>query len=324
MAYLFGDGFDHYGTNAALYLRKYTGFTLATDFVRTGTNAIRINNSSTLALEQSAVSGIFGAAYRHTNFANGGGIEVRNGGSAVFSITVNNQGAVEIRANGYNGTVLATSAQNVIQVNQYQYWEVGYQNIGPNATVTVLVNNAIVVVAANVNLNFGAPTYLNYNWSFVNMDDYYEADFTGGTSYMGDVRMRMRAMTSNGLLANWTANGDANAWQCLNHIPPIPATNYISSAAAGDKSDFPLTALPTNVAEIKGVTVFCQALKTDAGGGAISFGIESQGQKSVKASTPLGTGNLVYVYSFVNDPFTGGPFTLANAQLAQAYIERTV
>ena len=324
MAYIFGDGFDHYGNTGALFLRKYYGaWSIATDYVRTGSNSLGIGNGSNISLEAPALSYIWGAAFRFPNLNDIGAIEHREAGGSIFSIGNNPQGAVLIRAAGYNGTILAQSANNILQAGTFQYIEVGYQNIGASTDITVRVNNQIVVQVVGANLGAArAVTYLGINYSAGNFDDYYEADFTGSSTYQGDIRLRARPAISNGTLADWLPTGDANAWQAINHVPPLPGTNFIASSAAGQQSSFALTALPTNVAAIQGVTVFCRALKTDAGGASVDFGLKSGAALALKGATPVGTGEFMYVMSLTNDPNTGIPFTLANAQNALAYVER--
>lgn len=345
MALYFADGFEHYGTTAnvrGVYLGNKA--VLSTDgTARTGDACIyTAGDSGLIQFPLTAFTGqylIMSLAYMRTampikqdtqylvkvedkNLTTSlsiavqpdGSISVHNPFGEIFNSGANsfsanawnsiqfflfcdpNNGSFEMRLNGSNNSVcnldgISTSIQ------------AGPDNIGQ--------------------IEFGTNSWGIGNFYF---DDLYIANNDGAfdNNFVGDIRCRLVLANANGPDQDWTATGQANAFDAISQIPPDPANDYISADAVDQVSDFAIQPVPGNTSFSAGFFAHVQAYKSDSGAASAELSIISGASETVPVElNPGTTAGYTYV-SFETDPATGGYWTKEALQAAMPKFKRTL
>lgn len=321
----YNDGFDHYGNDASLQLRKWTSCNLS-GTARTGTGACRINNNSTIPLEAPMAAGVVAGGFA-ISLGGNEALSFTSSPGDQFSIFFANSGAVLIRTGNYNGPIVASSVVGVMQSNVYAYVEVGFFNLGATSLIEVRINGGTTPVVSYTGA-FSASNIVSWratNDGTMLLDDYYELDTTGpapNNTYQGDSACITRLENANGPNQDWAANGDANAYACLGHVPTVPATDYISASTVGDLSDFTVPALPVLTGSVSGIQVFVQSNKSDAGGASIDVGLNSGGTVGNIPTISPGVANMMYTGQIEQDPDTSDFWTVPAANAILPTVER--
>jgi hypothetical protein len=129
-----------------------------------------------------------------------------------------------------------------------------------------------------------------------------------------DVRKITKLPTGAGALTQWTPNGAAANWQCVDDVSPDGDTTYVSSASAGNFDSY---AMPSSgLAGVPSMVVVKSYVRKDAGTPTLQIGVRSGSSNGLAAAVATAT-----TYGFLDacistDPATGSPPT---ASAADAY-----
>jgi hypothetical protein len=252
------------------------------------------------------------------------------------SLRLNPDGSLSVNS-GKDGGSFGTTGPGVIVWGAYAYVEMKVVCSAGAGTIDVRVNNNPVLSVAGVNTDpsvtgtlTGVMTgirslYAGGSSVCFAVSDFVIWDGQAGlvTDFMGDIRCRTIYPNANGGTQDWLANGDANAFQCVAHVPPIPATNFISGAAVGNISNFGLQSIPTNTSAIFGVRLSSFINKSDAGVCTVQAGIDSNGSIANGPAISPGTGAARYSSVFEYDPQGGAAFTYQRVNTLKARVIRT-
>lgn len=337
MALIWADGFDHYGSGAEM--QKVYGDYGSNNFyngagARTGLGYVEHYNeggsfSKLIANPLPAIG--FGIGFRPNNFP----------GNLSHSLclidTAGNYSRISWTSGlgfafHFNGTLIATSAGNLVTVANWQHIEF-YCNKGNGTTTGYMearLNGNVILTASGLAL--GATSYnkwisLNYgggsgSWS-LQLDDFIMWDTTGtvNNSFLGDRRCLTSFPTSNGATQNWGFSGGATAWQSINSVGPS-AVNYIEGINSGDASEFQKNALTLLATGVAGIRVVASALKTDAGAASFRLGMKSVATAVMGSSITPGTTSQYYDSILELDPNGNIPWTKASVEAALVRIAK--
>lgn len=200
--------------------------------------------------------------------------------------------------------------------------------LSPTAgTVQMWLDGAVVIpLTSGLNTTHGGNLYANQfalgegsDGGATFFTDYVRVwDNTG--SYQNapvgyDVRKLTKLPQGPGDLTQWTKNGGASNWQCVDNNPPNPS-DYVSSTASGTDDSYSmgssgLTGIPSQT------VVKSYVEKDDANTRAIEIGVRSSGSNGLGSPYTLGT-SYVWVDTCISvDPATGSPPTAAAADAFQ-------
>lgn len=248
MAVLFRDGFDTYsGAEMGAKWSVINNATVSSAAARNGAQGMAwnsanggfyaqwnfpANNTNTLYL---------GFAVYPKGASYGTLCQFYNGTSLQCDVRLNASGQPYITR---NGTTLVT-ATAPISLNAWHYIEFkllvassgGIAELRVDGTVVATFTGNTQNVTGGVN-NFrlyqGWPTGTNGPW----FDDLYLLDSSGSnawlTTYLGDVKIISGLPNANGTTNNWTPNGAASNYECVNETPWDGDTTYVSDATPGD------------------------------------------------------------------------------------------
>lgn len=284
MTLLFMDSFDHYA--AADVLRKWTSMTgVATMLTgRFGGSCVRLTSANCImhkTLTGSHQTLIWGAAVKFSAFPGQYGHVIRftEGGYTDTYLQCGVRHSVTpglFTLNGGSGAVLAESVIP-LYANVWYYFELKAYIHNSLGTMELRVNNTTYASASNVdtqktaNANadgFGIGEYYNFA-SGTYYDDMYICNGAGGVNddFLGDHRVECLFPSGAGNYAQWTPNGAANNYDCVNDAAPNGDTDYNSQDGAGlPKIDsFAMSNLESTTGTIKGVQSVLYHRKDDAG-----------------------------------------------------------
>lgn len=339
MSLVWADGFDHWGTDAQFQTVYQIADSVSLTAVnpRTGTNGLLCSNNrcfwavSIVPIPQV----IFGMAVRQDVPMPPGTAFyfwlMDNGGGILGSVSIDTGNSISVQK--ANGTVVGTSAPNVLPVGAYNFIEVKWVNSATVGSVQVRVNNITVLLltglalsATNIGRIGAGGNHRNVNEVSIpsTVDDFYICSTAGayGNDFLGDIRCRMMLATANGPAQDWSPH-TGNAWQEINRVPVDPTNHFISAPAVGNVSTFTSTQLPTNTSYSAGLMLFVNANKTDAGICGITPGVLSGATVgSIPAISPA-IGAAWYTGVQEVDPATGSPWLLPALQAVLSRVERT-
>ena len=342
---LFNDGFDHYGTNAALLLNgvyaESNGVTLSAINPRTGPRCARISMVANdvglrLVLKQGPAVHV-GACYAFsinklpTNNRDCFMWQWRDADNVpLASVLISSTGQVLIINGGHKGPVLAAS-NPVIFARAYQHFEAAATEDGIEVRINgVTVASTVSGVARPVaQVKLGGNSYPLVGASGVDMDvddfNVWSGEGDENNDFMGDVKVYTRFNSSDGLEQDWIPSVGSQGFPMLDNVPPIDATEYLTAGpdSAPARSTFGISAFPDEIVSIRGVTLSTRAFKTDAGNakirtGVISAAVEVSGEVHAISQAPIW-----YQDVFEVDPATATVWTLPALNALNTVLERT-
>jgi hypothetical protein len=142
--------------------------------------------------------------------------------------------------------------------------------------------------------------------------DFYAFDGTGAAPFnaalapqgLGAAKMAFAVPTAPGIISNWTANGAATIWQCIDQIPQDGDTTYASDATPGDQYQVTFGALPA-MQTLIGVQLSTYARTDDAGPRAYQSGFYKGGTYGYSGVNQF----LGGTYNYIEDEFMTNPVT---------------
>lgn len=186
--------------------------------------------------------------------------------------------------------------------------------------------NASGLVTCPSGMTYGNRVWLADNsCPGVYFDDFRVWDNTGSTQNapLGtDSRLVTKVPSGVGAATNFTPNGAAANWQCVDDIPPDDDTTYVSGAASGliDSYAMPsagFTAAPSMVVARSRVR------KDDGATRSLNIGVSSSGAVGVGSSIVAGSTYANVDSCIALDPNTSAAWAAAAADAAQHYKQET-
>ena len=342
--YQFWDGFDHYDSSHELWDAVNGTFSYSSTYARFAApsgllgQGMRCNTSGAAYKTKNMLSNqqivIFGFAVYLPQLGNGGLMLFKDGGSVQADLSITSAGQFAIyRGNG--ATLQATSGPGAISVG-WHWLDIEIDIHSSVGSITIYVDQPAGSVAAafnatGLNLQTSGNNYmnsfqlgdLNNVFGGLQLDDFHCIDTspTAPNTILGDSRIYTKVGSGAGYTTNWTPNGAAANWQCVDDAIPDDDTTYVSSSTATQLDAYAPPSAGLTIAP-NGLVRRSRIRKDDASAHTFQNGIRSSGTNSygnavaVPSSygwTDCGTCNVV-------DPSTGLNFTAAGADAVQLVI----
>jgi hypothetical protein len=321
MALLYVDGFDAYGTtDLPKRWVAQSGTWTVTSGGRNSTNCVKSDDLGdrrlwrTLQAQRSQI--IVGFAFQVTRVPLSGEwlriAQFIGNGDAGYQIGVSAGGGIQIRAAASgninnSGTFIASgdfpSANIQISTWYYLEWMMTFATSAGAGTCVARLNTVpIITLATGLNTKTangnayadtfefgcqngavapGAP-----GTHFMKYDDMYIADNTGSinNAFLGDVRVEAIRPTGTGTYADFTPNGAANNWDCVDEAAQDGDTTYVASSTVNHKDSYVFADLSSNPSNVMAFQVSMMARKDDAGARKISSFLRSGGSDFVSST----------------------------------------
>ena len=263
---MFCNSFDHYN-DLSLKWTTPGGTISFGPGARTGPGSLVIQGILAPTLGFAGVSGIVCGCAFNTQTLSGRPLSVD---PATLHVGINGDGSFSL--DDVTGTV-ARSAGGLIQTGQYNYFEMKAQILSPSHGVaTVRLNGVTLMNAVNWTPNSGNTTFTSFGLVgpgaglSANVDDLYICDLSGSTNndFLGAIRIYAVVPSANGTPVNWTPNGAATNFQCVNSVPP--GTPFVSGAAVNvtDQYIYDVSSVPAGL-QIFGLQHILNAQLASAG-----------------------------------------------------------
>src|SRR6266511_3379808 len=315
----FADSFEHYGTLtsnmllgwwASLAVAGGDTITLSSTFARTGTKSLKFtdnigvnaNCDARFTLGVSAITAGFGASVYLTSLpvANATvGMQFRDStNTSILTLLFQSDGSIEARKGSSTGTVIDIS-DSILTAGTFHHVECKAVFDTVAGSVEVRVNGITVIQIGSLNLG-SAPAVAcslrmldaNVSNPDVYWDDVFAWDDTGthNNDFIGPQRILTIFPTGDTAQADFTKNGAATGYGCVNQSTPDGDTTYLSSTVVGHKTDLSLPTLPPELVTIAGVIVPAMARLDAAGVGNLKMSMKSAAALLAGADVPLTTG----------------------------------
>lgn len=233
-----------------------------------------------------------------------------------------------------DGTTLATSAAEVIQLNAWQYVEIYVKIADSGGRATVKVDGVEVIdytgdtkhngTLDDIDLVCFGEIYPGANYGprvTTLIDDVYICDNTGPAPYnnfLGDVRVQTLAPNGAGSSTQFTPSTGAN-YETVDEIP-YSATDYVESNTPGHLDLYTVSDIPTsNVVFAVNNNVI--AKKTDAGLAQLRSVIKSGSATATGSTVVLSTTDMALNDLRVTDPDTLSGWTPSGVNAIESGME---
>ena len=251
-----------------------------------------------------------------------------------LTLTQTSNNALTIKRGNNSGTVLGTSANDVVFNNQWNYIELKAKIDSSTGGIIVRVNGVNVLELGDF---APSPTSLNTQNSgnaYVNRvafsglgsgtgspagyDDFYICDTTGleYNDFLGDVSIVEIIPNAAGDSTQFTANTGLN-WQAVddadtgnNHFDGD--ATYVSSATAGHTDLYNLTTPVTSASTVLATKVVTVARKSDAGDQDIELLVKAGTTTSTSSPVALLDSYREFTYTLLQNPDTTANWTVAD------------
>jgi hypothetical protein len=232
-------------------------------------------------------------------------------------LCVNVNGAISaFRASGSNsGTLLGTSADDVIQNNVWHYIEVEIDISSSAGRVKVKVDGNTVINVTGVNTLAGgsgtvdrvvlAGTNGGGATVITDFDDLYVTD--NGTS-LGERRVETLPPTADVVKGFVPNAGTTNCTQ-VDELPANGDTDYVQGTNVGDRDTYDFSNLSSNAAAVDAVQIVAYAKKTDAATRGIALQVVSGGNTFDGPTTNLPASYTKLERLMTTNPNTGGAWS---------------
>lgn len=348
------DGFDHYGSDAALLTQgvyaQATGVTLSNANPRTGTRCARINPLT----GDRGLRRVFGADLQEVGIGYAFNIPTLPTDSETLILAAFADNAYEVQCSlvmsstgqillyrsyptaNVPGPLLATSAP-CVSAGAYNHFEVrmfcddygGACEVRLNG-VTVLnvtgVDNAAIpgAIMAQVKIGMLNNVYQDFP-AYMDVDDLFCWDATGALNndFVGDKKVYTRFPDADTATEEWTPSTGVNSFAMLDNVPPLDGTEYLEAQTAPAQTIVGLADLPAEVVSIAGLMTATRLFKTDAGNAKVEVGIINGSDSTIAPEHPATMAATYYHDIFEADPATGLPWTVSGFATARLSLDRT-
>lgn len=261
MAVVLMEGFDNVASNTAVVTKgwgTFSNFTTGRYPAPPGAAASMAGQfssansrpSSSKTLPSTYTTLILGYAFNTGNITvplNGsaGMANLRTGAAAtIAAVGVNARNKLQVSNSA--PTVIATGT-TTINASTWYYVELKIVVNGASGTCELHLDGNTEIASTVGNFGstaIGIVTFEQVNvgsGSFVQIDDVYAVDTTGGApqnTFLGPSRVITPLPTGAGTHTQWTPNGAASNYLCVNQAPPDDDTTYVSDATPGDLDSY--------------------------------------------------------------------------------------
>lgn len=236
--------------------------------------------------------------------------------------------------------VIVASAWNHIEVQVYIHATLGWVRAAVNGVHvfeatglnTLLDSSECVSVAqcdgAGTGTNhFYMDDYIIYNFEGdpeVDTDFCCEVDGDGvATNYIGELQCIYLPPDGDTAEDDWIPSTGTDSFAMVDEVDPVDS-DYITSVAAGDLTEFELTDLPEEITYIRGLQLLGRMSKSDSGAAFTTFGMRSDAAVDDAPERPI-TVEPTYWWDFMNvDPDSSARWTRASLNAAWFRLTRTV
>lgn len=219
----------------------------------------------------------------------------------------------------------AQTGPGLIAPNLWYAIEVKF-TIGSAGAVQVWVNGVQVLNVTSINTQFTTNAYANQvqlgdgNNLGCYFDDFRVWDATGSTQNAAlgtDSRLITKLPSGNGTNLNWTANGAAANWQCVDDNPPDGDTTYVSQSSTSLPEDYTMPSAGFAVAPAM-VVARSMVRKDDGATRAMEIGAYlGPAGASYGSAFTVGSSYAFIDSCIPNDPNTSAPWTASAADSAR-------
>lgn len=353
MALRFCDSFDHYtwsGGNPPTgdLLEKWTSWSASGGGTVTFASPVSGRNGNGAQLSGSNIevemwkqidsqsTWIIGWAFRMANTDDTGVtlFRLRDGGSDQVIITANPTNGNFNLYRGNGATFLVSSTTGLISPAQWMYLEVKWIGSQTTGTFELRRNGEVIATytgdtcaTANTTANtiyFGGD---RTQTGTTTIDDVYMCDGTdSGVSgapnndYLGDVRIEVLYPNGNGNSSQFIGS-DSNStdnYLLVDETTPNGDTDYVKSAAVGDKDTYNMSSLVTATGTVYGIQLAPNARKDDAGTRAFKSVVRYSGVETDGAEHFLGTSYLMYPEAPLDGDPSGNQWTISSINAMEA------
>jgi hypothetical protein len=249
------------------------------------------------------------------------------------SLTILPNGQMRVRS-AAQGTLLGTTSVSVISATTvYFFLELDVTFNSTTGSVTLFSNGVQVLNLTNINT---APSGNNSVNTFrlgvlgddrtlanaapqVYYDDLYMFDSTGAynNAPVGDCRVFCSFPNGAGSSTQFTPNGAAQNYQCVNEQTEDGDTTYVSDATVGQKDLYAHTPTPVNTNQVLAVQLDAVARKDNANARNIATTVLSSATAQDSTAHPVSQQYAWYLDILETDPATAIPFTKAGVDAMQ-------
>lgn len=255
-------------------------------------------------------------------------------GTAQWSLAFFPTGAIAIKQGDGGSSILATTGPGVIAPGYFGV-EVEVSISSSAGTAQVWLNGVQVLSATGLNTQQSSNAYANqvsvgdlFNYGLANMlaDDFRVWDNTGSVcnAPLGtDSRLIAKLPSGVGAVTQWTPNGAAANWQCVDDNPPDGDSTYVSCSTVSDDDAYSMPSAGFTAAPVM-VIARSYARKDDGATRSMQVGVDSSGSALSGGNFTLGS-----TYAFIDgdcsseDPHTLAAWTAAGADAAQHWKQET-
>jgi hypothetical protein len=314
MAVVFIEGFDHL-TSAQMTAKGWSLSFGSTAAGRFDGQCARLSSTGvhTHVLPSNYATIFAGFAYNVAALSSGTDFfQFMAGATLTCRVSVNASSIIQVRNSG--GTVIATGTTALVN-GAWNYIEVKLFVNGASGTVEVHLNGATEI--ASTAGNFGSSNIdtigVNGSSAVHSWDDMYCCDTSGSSprnTFLGDVRVETIFPTGAGNHTQWTPNGAASNWDCVDENPPDGDTSYVSDATVGHLDSYVFGDIDAG-ATVYGVQVNLYSRKDDAATRQIANLIRQASTDYAGSTVTLSSTYAFYSQIFNQDP-TPADWTAAN------------
>lgn len=266
------------------------------------------------------------------------GLEFRDGNNAqLVSLCVSPTGIIQIRRNGLEGTIIASSSGPVLVANAWQHIEMKTLISDTVGTVEVRVEGIVVINATGLDTSGSGLTTAGIFAATDNrqntsagiawwIKDLAIWDSTGSfnNDFLGSITV-YELLTSSDVAFPWSASTGTTGFNLIDETPPNDDTDYIyASDPPPAASKFGLTNLPADVTSVKGLYAVVRSKKTDGGDGFLQVGMISGVSTGLGTDRPITTAYTYWTDVFEVDPATSTSWTPIAVDAAQLQLNRTL
>jgi|HubBroStandDraft_6_1064221.scaffolds.fasta_scaffold00599_15 hypothetical protein len=343
-AYQFADGFDNYNTPAEMYEFVTGTAPISSSYARFAPPAGLPGQGIKFATSGAAVrktlpsnisTAIVKCSFYVSQLPPAGPISsflsLQNSGVDYCNFLVTAAGGIGIRSGLGSPTIIDQTGPGVLAPGWYGI-EVEVILSPTAGAVTIWVNGLQVAVWTLLNLTGSSINQVEIgDISGGGLNGWYADDFrvwdTSGSTQNApigvsgfDSRIITKLPSGAGAATNFTPNGAAANWQCVDDNPPDGDTTYVSGATVGLTDAYAMPSAGLTAAPLM-VVARSYVRRDDAGPRQLAVGVSSSGFTGLGSAINLGSS-----YAFIDgcialDPDTSSAWTAAGADAAQHFKE---
>lgn len=311
MALLFVESFDVCTAGGDYLAGRWTSGTLGATAGagRNGTAGLRYGGAAngTKLLPGGGKGTLFAGFALRTPLSGAAFWQFKNGLTVQLEFRIETDGRIGVYRSG--STLLEKTLNSVLTANTYAHIQLkAVFHLTTGGSFEVKVNNQTVAwgtanggatgrqtattVATADTITVTAPA------GTVDYDDLWVCDTAGSVNndYLGDVRIQAISPSAAGAHTDWTANGAASNFQCVDEAAPNSDTDYVSASTAANIDTYAYSDLTPTTGTVLAVQTNLYARKDDAGTRQIAPVIRSGPTPSDSVGATVSVGDTYQYY----------------------------